>query len=364
MELGLDGKIWVGGTFEDSAERWVVARFLADGTRDATFGEDGVAIIDWPGSAGAALTKIAVGPDGSTIATGLVMASAATINMGFAKLSPTGVLDPSFGANGRSQAQFGPWDATQNRCTPNALLLAADGRIVAAGQQETAYQVGPHLVVLSYWVVTRLTAGGLFDSTFNTTGYRTGEFTPLDPNAKQRRLTGIIEHPGGGYIGIGDYRSEGGVGFGALIRISTNGEIDSSWGASGHAAFYYGSAASASLTASAVVDRAHRLVVLGTAELLLNDQVGISRILLDPPTYDPYFPGGGATWFSLPSPGLSDSRGRDIAVDLNGRILAIGTNYGAGQPHAGLVRILPGLPFEDGFESGLIEAWSGNVGSE
>ena len=53
-----------------------------------------------------------------------------------------------------------------------------------------------------------------------------------------------------------------------------------------------------------------------------------------------------------------------VDIDINGRILVLGTRHQPSGNRAALRRLVGGLPFSDGFETGLIEAWSGNVGAE
>ncbi|MEU6950807.1 calcium-binding protein, partial [Streptomyces sp. NPDC046316] len=112
-----DGKIVaMGNTDADAA----VARYLANGTLDTSFGGDGRVT-----TAGGAARDGVVQSDGRILVAGRGGATGG--DFGLIRYNPDGALDPGFGTGGRVTTSFGGADIAR------AVALQADGKIVAAG---------------------------------------------------------------------------------------------------------------------------------------------------------------------------------------------------------------------------------------
>jgi uncharacterized delta-60 repeat protein len=125
-----DGKIVVAGTSPYSGtgnfalSDVFVARFEANGTRDATFGQDGwtrFRLADGVGSN--RLRALALQPDGR-----IVVAGTAGGDVGVTRLLADGTLDPEFDGDGRVTTDLGDGDEAY------ALAIQPDGRVVVAAQ--------------------------------------------------------------------------------------------------------------------------------------------------------------------------------------------------------------------------------------
>lgn len=102
LSLLPDGRILVAGnstTADESNRRFTVARFLANGTLDDTFANNGVALIDL-GTSSAGLSAMEIGPDRRIYLAGWMQAIDDDLNSRapvFAVLRPDGTEDPAFG---------------------------------------------------------------------------------------------------------------------------------------------------------------------------------------------------------------------------------------------------------------------------
>ena len=135
LEVQPDGCIVVAGSTSGTNPAFMVARYRADGSADTTFGNAGSVLIAFDGgSAGA--RALSIQRDGSIVVGGSGYAASSATDSdtgpvgGFAvlRLKPDGGMDTSVGISGRVLTAAG--DAGGGI---NALALAHDGRIVAAG---------------------------------------------------------------------------------------------------------------------------------------------------------------------------------------------------------------------------------------
>jgi uncharacterized delta-60 repeat protein len=117
VALQSDGKIVVAGISGDS---FAIARLLPDGGLDSSFAGDGMSTVD-VGSAGTAY-GVALQPDGK-----IVIAGDSGGNFAVARLQPNGLLDSTFGREGKTIVDFGAAEAGF------AMALQPDGKIVVAG---------------------------------------------------------------------------------------------------------------------------------------------------------------------------------------------------------------------------------------
>jgi uncharacterized delta-60 repeat protein len=131
VSIQQDGKIVLGGTSQYGAQsQFAILRLNVDGTRDNTFGEEGLVLEPVLGISRA--YSLIIQPDGKIIAAGGSNASDATdpYNQDFAlvRFDPDGSLDRSFGTGGIVSTDFfGWWDEAMS------VDLQSDGKIVVAG---------------------------------------------------------------------------------------------------------------------------------------------------------------------------------------------------------------------------------------
>jgi uncharacterized delta-60 repeat protein len=120
-----DGKIVAGGAVGPGQVDFAVARLLADGSLDASFGDAGVARTSF-GAQNDYVHAVAVDALGRIVAAGRTW-STFSPNVALARYLPNGAPDPEFGIDGKLTTDVG------GRTDEGYGLLLAEGRIVVAG---------------------------------------------------------------------------------------------------------------------------------------------------------------------------------------------------------------------------------------
>ena len=215
VDLLSDGRIIVAGysTLPGEKSRFFVARLLADGQRDTSFGTNGLRRVHFGTAFNARAWDVKLQPDGKIVVAG--GAGNATSNtagdFAIARLTAGGNLDTSFSGDGIQRVSFGANLSTVARgleIAPGGKIVlagwaggnAAVARLLANGNPDTAFSGDGKL--LTDWgtstdqyygvdvdsagkiivggsagsnmVAARYTAAGVLDTTFDGDGKRTG----------------------------------------------------------------------------------------------------------------------------------------------------------------------------------------------
>ena len=127
LALRPDGKLVAAGqSWNGSHYDLLLARYLPNGTLDASFGSGGKATTAIS-SGDTVAEALAVQPDGKLVAAG-TSSNAGLQQFALARFSRNGTLDPAFGSAGKVTTAVGPdFDGAY------ALALQPDGKMVAAG---------------------------------------------------------------------------------------------------------------------------------------------------------------------------------------------------------------------------------------
>lgn len=140
VTLQPDGKILAAGWLRTELAQYVyqvdilTLRLLPDGSLDASFGSNGLAITPVPGRS-AYIYDVAVKADGHILAAGWSPGS--TSDIGVFRLNENGTLDTSFADHGAAVYPYSPENYVQK------LLLLPDGRMILAGYTfENSQQIG------------------------------------------------------------------------------------------------------------------------------------------------------------------------------------------------------------------------------
>jgi uncharacterized delta-60 repeat protein len=300
-----DGSLYVAGTasVDVSAEDdFFVARLLANGHRDTSFGDDGVATID-AGSATDIGRTVALYPDGRVIVAG--NGGSPFQRFAAVRLLPDGTTDPTFGTGGLVSVVVGT--STDNTGV-NAVALQPDGRVVLVGSASFASPAGGWQVA-----VARLMPDGELDPSFGSGGVATaGALTYAD------RGRAVVLQPDGGIVVAGQMTpAPSTIPRPAVMRFRPDGTVDSTFGQDGYALNwvqngYYGALAQ-------MPDG--RLVASGWAQRpvpYLRD-VLVVRLLADG-TADPSFSEDGVAVSSA----FDDDEANSVVVLPDGRVAAAG----------------------------------------
>lgn len=194
----------------------LVFRLNMNGSLDNSFGGTGVVTIE-DGYDG---PEVIVQPDGKILVVGTLLNFAdIPSTLMLARYNANGSLDPNFGTGGRVLQRINQMDSI-----PSGAALQPDGKIVVAGSiySDSAYQP----------FFARFNADGSPDTGFGTNGVLLVErsFFKL-PNTVLLDDKGRIVASGNAYDGASGYD-----GF-SLLRITSSGSLDPSFGVGGRSVF-------------------------------------------------------------------------------------------------------------------------------
>jgi uncharacterized delta-60 repeat protein len=214
-----NGKIVVVGTAEESRMKtaFAVARFRPNGTKDLNFGDGGRVVT--PFASGHA-RAVAIQPDGR-----IVVAGSHSFGLALARYLPSGSLDRTFGGDGK----VGYWDLTSppSAIYAHAVAIQPDGRILAAGGYDV-FLMG----------IARFLPHGRLDPSFGGDGV-----VRTDVEGAEQALNALALQPDGRILAAGsswphESITEGVPRF-VVIRYRRNGSLDPSWGGDGKVATFF-----------------------------------------------------------------------------------------------------------------------------
>lgn len=219
MALQNDGKIIVGGaTFSgNSRYDFRLVRLNRDGGLDTSFADQGSARTDFLGRDDG-IRAIVILPDGRIVAAGFATTSNAPSMRGsdfaLAKYTANGLLDSSFGQGGKATLDF-----LASRDEADALALQADGKLVAGGRAGFGDGSG--------FGIARFNSNGTPDQSFGTNG------KVITGNDEAQVFSLALQSDGkliaGGTSFVSNERQED---F-ALARYNSDGSLDRSFGMGG-----------------------------------------------------------------------------------------------------------------------------------
>ncbi len=240
-----NGQIVVGGNVSPLGNQYssdfAVARFNANGTLDATFGNGGTTTTSVTNQV-LLLQGIAVQPNGQIVAVGaeanstILGAAGASPEFALARYNTNGSPDTSFGTGGIVTTPFAGSGGTE----PTALAIQSNGSIVATGLGFFGKYGGI--------VAARYTTSGAPDLSFNgngtcfvptfdsTAGFNNGaaNFLGTVGGAVAIQANGEIVLTAG--VGAISFFSQTGtqiVPIGSVAKFNTNGTLDTTFGAGG-----------------------------------------------------------------------------------------------------------------------------------
>ena len=219
VALQSDGKILLGGGMGELGQqpRMAIVRLEPDGSLDSTFGTGGLFICDFFGT-NDGIRSLAIQPDGKIIGAGHAGDADGFFHFAAVRVTPSGVLDPTFGVGGKFIEDFAGYHDEAN-----GVALQQDGRIVLAG---SVWYPGGGLE--TDFGVIRLNTDGSIDTSFGTGGKSTASFDEHDEgNAVAIQSDGRIV-----VAGSAGATSIATSNFG-LCRLNADGSIDTGFGTGG-----------------------------------------------------------------------------------------------------------------------------------
>lgn len=286
---------------------------------DPTFGNNGKVITAF-GTADDLALRLALQPDGKIVVVGVAGDSSFNSDFAVARYNSNGTLDTSFDGDGKVTD-----DIDGDEDSANTVALQPDGKIVVAGQAVDDFFGDAD------FAITRYNSNGSIDTGFDVDGLVTQDF---DFNFDE--ATGAVIQPDGRIIVAGTARISG-SGFSdddfAVVRLNSNGSLDSSFGSNGTVETDFGPGDDS--VTKALLQSDGKLLVVGAAENAFGDEdFAIAR-------YDAN--GDLDTSFGLDGRLTTDfGSGNDGVIDAvlqtDGKILAVGKATVNGNADFGIAR--------------------------
>ena len=252
VAIQTDGKIIAAGTSGDfSSVRFTLVRYNTDGSLDNSFGAGGIVINDWYIGK---IYEIAIQTDGKIVAAGGGDGPYGGYVGDFriARYNPNGSLDASFGTGGIVTTNFG--DAEK---TATSIALQADGKIVAAGYTGF-YDYNDDSGYYDF-ALARYNTDGSLDTSFDTDGKLTTTFG-LD-----YETANAVVIQGDGKIVVCGYGASNTdyIGSFAVARYNGDGTLDASFDGDGKVTVNFGGYSS--FASSVALQSNGKIVVSGGA---------------------------------------------------------------------------------------------------
>lgn len=302
------GKIVIAGTIEhagaaDPRDRDIaVLRFNADGTKDTTFGTDGVVALDLSTGllngtsylADSAWGLARYADDRLVISGGQVRSGGTDTDFAIVRLTANGARDATFANNGVFTLDTKNGTTSNNASQRNVIILPGTDGIIGTGYQPVAgADTGP--------VVFKLLDNGTLDSSFGTAGVFSQAVL-----AEQAETYAAVVQP----TGQGSAYKLVTTGYGRALatettdlvslRINANGTLDTTYGTSGLVRIDIGGFGDNSRQLMALPDR--RILLAGGGRLTSADVDGLVTILTPDGQPDTTFAPKGWKTFDLGGP--------------------------------------------------------------
>lgn len=215
LRLQSDGKILIAGSTDaGSLNDFFVLRLNSDGSRDSSFGNLGLKTIDFDNQSEDLLNSLAIQSDGKLLIAGRTTANGSS-DIAVVRLETTGNLDTSFATGGKLIADIGSGSSD----IANQVAELANGKIAIAGTTNT--NGSPDMLLAQF------TSGGTLDSSFGVGGKFIYDF---DTNSDSARA--LVIKSSGTFVLVGSGEIQGNEDL-ALVGVSSNGVLDTTFGTNG-----------------------------------------------------------------------------------------------------------------------------------
>jgi uncharacterized delta-60 repeat protein len=366
-----DGKILVGGSVGNGSNTddvFGIARLNADGSLDTTFGGgDGLATLDLGPDAD--LNNLTVGPDGKIVAVGRVDSPTTVWDWAVARFNADGTPDTTFGGGDGwlTQDFFGFGDtawgvavepdnqivvtgvATGSTAEIAVVRYNVDGSVdttfdgdgrniinVFGGADfgsETKIQSDGKIIIVggsvqpgSYrrFVLVRLDTDGTLDTSFDSDGIATADFG-AKAWGKDVEIQSDGKYVVGGFLDTQPL-GEDQLDF-AVARFEANGRLDTSFGTNGRTVFT-GTGGDELNLYGLEIQQNGKILLGGTTKNATGTFAGVARLNANG-TPDATFGTGGIRQFTIPGTTAGTTRIQDLELAADGGILMGGYPLGA-----------------------------------
>ncbi|MGA2904050.1 MAG: hypothetical protein ABSD98_09480 [Candidatus Korobacteraceae bacterium] len=209
-----DGKIVLGGTIPNGDEAVAaLQRLNTNGTLDSSFGSGGIVTSNFGITDGAAVTALAIQPNGQILAAAV---GDFLLDGSIGRFNPDGSVDTTFGNSGFAVSR----SLTSGAGTLSVMALQTDGEILMTGGG----------------LIGRYTSTGQLDTSFGTNGYAALNSSIATAIALQSDGKILVTTGVGAPAQLSQAPNFPSPGAGAIARYNTNGTLDTTFAISGQAA--------------------------------------------------------------------------------------------------------------------------------
>ncbi|MBS1792525.1 MAG: carboxypeptidase regulatory-like domain-containing protein [Acidobacteria bacterium] len=331
MAVQPDGKIIVAGYTNNFPDYdFALMRFNFNGTLDPTFGTGGLVVTSL-GTSGDHVYAVAVQPDGKIVAAGDFSNNA---GIAVVRYNPNGTLDTSFDTDGKVTTVVGT--GFNNAQT---VAIQPDGKIVAAGVA---------VVGQSVFGIVRYNPDGSLDTSFDADGkVTTAVAGSSSDTAKRVRL-----QPDGKIVVAGTSSRGAAREDFVVARYNANGALDPAFGTAGVAAVDFGS--SSDQASSFDFQSDGKIVVAGFSIFGSSTfNFAVARLNANG-TPDTTFDGDGRL---TTANGVSINQAKDVAVQVDGKIVVAGTGFNGLDNDLTIVRYNPDGSLDNSFAAVQTSVW-------
>ena len=231
MKIQSNNKIIVTGNLfnlGNGGYNFATARYNSDGTLDTSFGVNGYAIADFGASNGDWSTTVEIQNDGALLIGGYV--SQNSVDAAIVRYLSNGVLDTSFGINGKFTYNFGtntiPFSNGFSSNQVVAIRVNSVGKIILGIYTD----VNESFIDYANFGFICLNQNGTIDTSFGNNGVKVVDFGDKDSIINMQLTTDnkIIATGYHGYtVGVSNYVNI------PLVKLLENGNYDTSFGNNG-----------------------------------------------------------------------------------------------------------------------------------
>lgn len=293
MALTPEGKILAVGSIK--TENFIIGRLTKDGVIDTSFGDGGAVTGQFLGYPSVG-RSIHVLNDGKLLIAGTHIANDQILPAA-SRLLPDGNLDPTFGDGG--SFVFPPLSKSAD--------IAISDQVKTGSSASTQSVILPDGKILighafnDYGLLVRLTADGVLDTTFNSTGYTTVHYP--DDQTKTTYMSSFTVTAKGEIVVCGQVKLENkqeSKFLGLLARYGADGRPDNSFGTQGSGFIGIRPVGRVLRVDDLVVDASGKIVCVGTLGIVGGRQAAVTFGRMADGSPDPDFNNGEITEIDLP----------------------------------------------------------------
>jgi uncharacterized delta-60 repeat protein len=290
------GQADVGGDFN-----WALIRLNTNGSLDGTFGVGGKVTTNM-GDAQDSANDVAIQTDGKIVVVGNAATTGGSANFIIARYSSTGVLDAAFGTAGITSTNV---SGTGNNIA-NSVAIQSDGKIVVVG-----------LSGGNRFGVVRYTTSGVLDGSFGSGGI---VITDVSGSGAFSIATDVVIQTDGKIV-VAGYTTLGGVLTFAVARYNANGALDVTFGAGGISTTHIG-VGSNDIASGVGLQLDGKIIVFGSSQPAIgNGKFAVVRYTTNG-VLDTTF---GTSGITLASVGTVDNNSGRVTIQVDDKIVGVGT---------------------------------------